>query len=550
MQWLLNLLTDHSLLLLFVVASVGHVIGKIRIKGVSLGVAAILFVGLAVSAFNKDLVLPAVYSSLGLVLFVYSIGIASGPSFFASLRNKGFRRNSFVAAGIFLAAIVAVVIYLVVNINPAIAVGLFTGMVTNTPSLAGVVDMLSNGSMGENAVALASLPAVGYSIAYPMGVLGPILAIAFWQRRFKIDYKKDALLAADVVAAGSDLHTKTILVTNKEYAGKTVKSISKSNHWHVVFGRIRRGTDEWLATKEGSKLECGDLVMVIGAPEDVDIVQKALGEESEVRLELDHSQYDRHRMFVSSKAVVGCKIRELRLPQRFGAMITRVRRGDVDMLANKDFVLEPGDRVRVIAPLDQIDALREYLGDSYRAASSINILAIGVGISLGLMLGSIPIPLPGGVVFRLGDAGGPLLVGLVLGVLRRSGPVVWDIPYTANLTLREFGLILMLAGIGTRSGQTFVDALGSANGLVLFFAAAAVSVVIPFVFLPLAYKGLKMPFGVATGVVAALHTQPAVQAYAVQQSDNELPNHGYAIAFPTATIVKIIMAQVILIALL
>ncbi|HEX9153856.1 MAG TPA: TrkA C-terminal domain-containing protein [Candidatus Saccharimonadales bacterium] len=550
MQWLLNLLTEHSLLLLFVVASVGHVIGKIRIKGVSLGVAAILFVGLAVSALNKDLVLPAVYSSLGLVLFVYSIGIASGPSFFASLRNKGLRRNSFVAVGIFLAAIAAVAIYLVANINPAIAAGLFTGMVTNTPSLAGVVDMLSDGSMGADAVALASLPAVGYSIAYPMGVLGPILAIAFWQRRFKIDYKKDAVLAADVVAAGSDLHTKTILVTNKEYGGKTVKSISKNNHWHVVFGRIRRGTDEWLATKEGSKLERGDLVMVIGAPEDVDIVQKELGEESEVRLELDHSQYDRHRMFVSSKAVVGCKIRELRLPQRFGAMITRVRRGDVDMLANKDFVLEPGDRVRVIAPLDKIDALREYLGDSYRAASSINILAIGVGISLGLILGSVPIPLPGGVVFRLGDAGGPLLVGLILGVLRRSGPVVWDIPYTANLTLREFGLILMLAGIGTRSGQTFIDALGSANGLALFLAAAAVSVIIPFVFLPLAYKGLKMPFGIATGVVAALHTQPAVQAYAVQQSDNELPNHGYAIAFPTATIVKIILAQVILIALL
>lgn len=550
MHWLSELLAEQSLLLLFFVATIGHLVGKIKIKGISLGVAAVLFVGLAMSALDKRYILPPIFSTLGLVIFVYSIGIASGPSFFASLKNGGKRNNGLVAATIAIALALVLGVYALLDLNPAITAGLFTGTITNTPAMAGVVQMLGNGNFGETGKQLATLPAVGYSIAYPMGVLGPILAIAFWQKRFKINYKKDAELVTDTVAVGKTLHNRTVKVTNEQMCGLAPKTLIAEHHWPVVFGRVRHDGDEWLATDDTHLLECGDLISVMGTPEDVADVAKQLGEVSGEQLDLDLTQYDRHRIIVSSKAVAGRKIRDLRLPQHYGAMITRVKRGDVDMLAHKNLILEFGDRVRVLVPRENIGALRKFLGDSYRDTSQINILGIGIGICLGLIVGSIPIDLPGGIIFRLGDAGGPLIVGLILGVLRRSGRVVWGIPYTANLTLREFGLILMLASIGTRSGQTFIAALQGSNGLMLFTLAAAISLIIPFIFLPVAYKKFKLPFGVATGMLAAAHTQPAVHAYAAQQSNNDLPNHGYAIVFPTATILKIIIAQLILIALI
>lgn len=547
MNMLSELLAEQSLLLLFFVATIGYLVGKIQFKGIQLGVAAILFVGIAVSALDPRYTLPAAYGSLGLVIFVYSIGIASGPSFFASLKNGGKRNNGIVVAAILAGLAMVVATFFILQPNPAIAAGLFTGALTNTPALAGLVQMLSDGSFGPTDTTIAALPAVGYSIAYPMGVLGPILAIAFWQRRFKINYKKDAELVTDSVAVDKHLHNRTIRIINRDYVGQTLKELLAEQHWPVVFGRARRGNEEWLVAADNRPLKEGDLLNVIGTPEDVLEVAKSLGEVCDEHLELDLSQYDRHRIIVSSKHIAGRKIRELRLPQRFGAMITRVKRGDVDMLAHKNLILEYGDRVCVLAPLSSVHDIRKYLGDSYRDTSRINVLGIGIGISLGLLLGSIPIDLPGGIVFHLGDAGGPLIIGLILGYVRRSGRIVWGIPYTANLTLREFGLILMLASIGTRSGQTFIEAMNGPGGLWLFIAGAVISLIIPFVLLPVLYKKFKLPFAISAGMMAAAHTQPAVQAYAVQQANNDLPNHGYAIVFPTAIILKIILAQVLLI---
>lgn len=547
MQWFIDLLAGNSLLLLFVIAALGHSIGKLSFKGVSLGVSAMLFVGLALNAWNPSLTLPPVMTSLGLILFVYSIGIASGPSFFASLRRggSGLKTNGWALGMLLLAAIAIAIIGLLWKFNPAIIAGLYTGALTNTPALAGVVQLLEAG--GNNA--LAGLPAVGYAVAYPLGVLGPILAIAFWQRRFKIDYKKDAQRATGVAGSGKELHNKTARVTQAAYVGKELRTLARDMHWHVVFGRIKHRGQTLLSATEAYKLAKGDLVSIIGAPKDVNRIVKLLGTESDEQLRLDLSEFSRHRIVVSSKDAAGRRIRDLHLPSRYGAMITRVRRGDSDLLAHRDLVLEYGDEALVLSPRKSTSAIRQLLGDSRRETSSINVLVIGVGIALGLLVGMIPIALPGGIVFRLGDAGGPLLVGLILSSIRRTGSVVWGLPYTANLTLREFGLILMLASIGARSGQTFLSALQNDNGPLLLVGAAAISLAVPFVFLPVAYKKFKQPFAVAAGMLAATHTQPAVSAYAVQQAKNDLPSHGYAMIFPIATIGKIIIAQLLLIVL-
>lgn len=551
LEWLIALLEQQSILLLFAVAAVGHFIGKQSIKGISFGVSAVLFTGLIVSALNQKLVLPSVFGTLGLVVFVYSIGISSGPTFINSLRRggSGRRDNAAVAIYLSLTALLVVGVGLLLHLLPQFTAGLFAGATTNTPALAGVVQTITSGNAPGLSAADGSIPVVAYSLAYPLGVLGPILAIAFWQKRFRINYRKDALLATDTVGV-INLNTRTIKITNARYNDVSLKSIMREHRWHVVFGKVRRGDVEWLATSAHRHLEVGDLLTVMGSPEDVLPVIRELGEESHEELDLDLTQYDRHRIIVSSRSVAGRKIRELRLPQRYGAMITRIKRGDMEMLAHKNFVLEYGDRVRVLAPADKTARVRRFLGDSYNDVSKINVVGIGVGISLGIILGSLALTLPGGIVFRLGEAGGPLVVGLFFGVLQRTGKIVWGIPYTANLTLREFGLILMLATIGTRSGQSFASALQSADGLPVFLWAASISLLVPFIFLPILYKKLKLPFAVSTGMLAAAHSQPAIHAYAAQQANNDLPNQGYAVIFPLASILKIIAAQVILLVLL
>ncbi|MCA9962390.1 MAG: transporter, partial [Anaerolineales bacterium] len=209
-------------------------------------------------------------------------------------------------------------------------------------------------------------------------------------------------------------------------------------------------------------------------------------------------------------------------------------------------MLELGDRVRVVSRRKDLSEVSHLFGDSYKALSELNLLSFGLGLTLGLLLGLVPIPLPGGVVFKLGFAGGPLIVALVLGAIGRTGPLVWNLPYSANLTLRQVGLILLLAGIGIRSGYTFFTTFAQSGGISIFLAGTIITCVTAFVTLWIGYKVLKIPYGMLIGMLSALQTQPAVLGFALEQSENELPNIGYALVFPIATIVKILFAQLLL----
>lgn len=544
---MLDLLAREPLLLLFVVAGLGYLMGRFKVQGASLGVAAVLFVGLAFGALSPDLRLPDVVFQMGLVVFVYTIGVSSGPAFFASLRSGGLRDNLFVVAMLVFAAVVLAVGHLVVRPEPAISAGVYAGSLTNTPALASLVDAVSRAAPETLRKTLAALPVVGYSVAYPMGVLGPILAIFAAQRLWRIDYRADAKRVRGVHLAEQELYNQTVLVIRPEVTGVPVAHLVAQHGWEVVFSRRKRG-DEVTLVSGDTTLALGDLVSVVGTPEAVDAVVQVLGAPppSGEHLAYDRSAYDYRRIFVSNEALAGRRLGDLNLTQRYGALVTRVRRGDADFLARGNTVLELGDRVRVVAPREQMKALSELFGDSYKHLSEINLLSFGLGVSLGLLVGLVPIPLPGGIVLKLGLAGGPLVVGLILGALRRTGPVLWTLPYGANLTLRQVGLILLLGGIGVNSGRTFVETLGQGGGVQLFLMGAAVSVATAAVALVIGYKVFKMPFAVLTGLVAGLHTQPAVFGFAIEQSENELPNVGYALAFPVATIAKIIIAQVVL----
>lgn len=541
-------LIEEPLLRLFIVSALGYLIGQIRIKGISLGVAAVLFVGLAFGALSPEMAMPTIIVDLGLIIFVYTIGLASGAGFFASLKGNGLRDNVFVLLVLLFAAALTALAAVVFGLKPTVASGMYSGSLTNTPSLAAVLETIRRTADAAELSVLLTEPVIGYSVAYPIGAIGAIFVIYILQRVWRINYVAEARALRQYNVIDQELFVRTARVTHSQYTGIPVSELKTQQQWEVVFARYKRAGEMGVVTGD-TMLQIDDLVTVVGPPEAVDRAAAELGEVSGERLELDRTDYDFRRIFVSNPAVVGLSLAELKLPRRYGAIVTRVRRGDIDLLASGDTILELGDRVRVVARREDMAAISKLFGDSYKKLSEVNLLTLSFGLTLGVLLGLIRFPLPGGVSFSLGLAGGPLLVGLVLGALRRTGPLVWTLPYGANLTLRQIGLILLLAGIGLRSGYTFFTNFAASGGLTVFFAGGAITLLTVVVMMFVGHRLLKIPFGLLIGMVAAMNTQPATLGFSLDQAENELPNLGYALVFPVATVTKIIVAQLLLVGL-
>ncbi|HEY0604386.1 MAG TPA: TrkA C-terminal domain-containing protein [Herpetosiphonaceae bacterium] len=541
---MIALLLKNPLLLLFLVAAIGYALGRITIAGSSLGVAAVLFVGLAFGALHPDLKLPDLVYQFGLVVFVYTIGLSSGHHFFRSLRRKGLRDNLLVLGLLTGATGLTLLLGWLLRLTPAQTAGVFTGSLTNTAALAGVLDYLKTSVPEALRDHVLAEPVVGFSITYPMGVIGMILVISVLRWLWRIDLKQEA---ADLrsPAVTQRLFTRTVAVTRPEVAGTTVQALLSDHPCDITFGRVRQSGRLAVATGQ-TQLNLGDLVTVIGPHEALQAMTSHLGEPSDQHLEADRSEFDFRRIFVSNPALAGRCVRDLKLQQQYGAFITRVRRGDSEFVAHGDTILELGDRVRVIARPEQMEAVSRFFGDSYRALSEIDMLTFPLGLALGLLLGMMPLPLPGGIVITLGFAGGPLVVALILGALERTGPLVWNLPYSANLTLRQLGLILFLAGVGTRSGYAFVSTLQQGGGAVIFFAGLVITVSVALATLLIGYRLLKIPLSLLLGMLAGLQTQPALLGFALEQTGNDLPNVGYAAVYPAALIFKIVCAQLIL----
>jgi putative transport protein len=530
---------------LVIVAAIGYSVGQIKIGGTSLGVAAVLFVGLFFGALDPRLKLPDAFYLLGLVMFVYTVGLSSGPTFFQALRRQGLRDNLLVVGMLVTAAVALAVLQRMLGLRPALAAGMFAGSFTNTPALASVLDYLRSYAPEAAREQLLSEPVVGYSAAYPLGVIIPMLAMLIVRRLWRVDYAREAEQLRGQGLLNDRIQHRTIQVTRAEVARQPIAELIRANHWDVVFGRIMHQRHLALATGQ-TCLEPGDLVAAVGSAENLDRVTQALGQPSSQRLDADRSELDYRRIFVSNECVAGQRLKDLHLMERFGVTVTRVRRGDNDFLAHGDTVLELGDRVRVIADPRRMDEISAFFGDSYRALSEINILALSLGLALGLLVGLIPVPLPGGIRFSLGYAGGPLLVALVLGARERTGPLVWTLPYSANLTLRQIGLILFLAGIGTRAGSALLATFAQGNGLEIVLASAAATAAIVFGTLWIGYRLLRIPMSMLLGMLAGLQTHPALLSFAAEQAGNDVPTYGYAAVYPVAIIAKIVIAQVLL----
>ncbi len=532
--------TEEALFYLFLAAAFGSFLGNIKFRGNSLGVATVLFVGLAIGASHPEVKIPDVIKLLGLAIFVYSIGLSSGQAFFRSLKSRG--ATNLVLAVLALSTLSVFVGFSAVffSFDSSGAAGLLAGITTNTPALAGLLDAIQTRG-GTNVEAMSNSAVVGYSISYPMGIIGLMIAVVLMRRLLRVDYAAETRALGNEFPSGQPIINHTVQINQSEILGITVRDFKKKYETNVIFGRLRRGKENSLCYLD-MVFHAEDLVSITGEVPEVERISALLGQTIEQDLADDRSAFAMRRIVVSNPKVAGKTIASLNLSEAYPVVLTRLRHGDVDTLIHSDTILELGDRIRVLAREEDLKALEKVFGDSYEQLSNIDLLSFGLGMGLGILLGSMEMALPGGILFSLGFAGGPLVAGLLLSFLRRTGPIVWTLPYSANLTLRQIGLMLMLAAIGINSGATFLATMLSPIGPLMLLSGALISILGGIAMLLIGYKILKIPFVLLSGMISH---HPANLDFANNLADNKIPTYGYALVYPLLLIGKIVFVQLL-----
>jgi len=542
MHTVVNTLVEYPVLTLFVVIGLGYLVGEIDFFGFRFGVAGVLFMGLAVGALHPRVALPEIVSTLGLIIFVYAIGIQSGPAFFASFRKQGYRDTLFAVGIVVLGAVLTLAMSSVLHLGGARAAGLFCGSMTNTPALAAVRERAADqaraaGASEAEVRSLGDEPVVAYSISYPLGVILVLIAFNLSRRIWRVQFGP--------AEEAPEIRVRDFVVCNPGVIGQKVDDVLRVHgELGFVVSRIRHDGSTGLVTSD-TVLADQDIVAVVGDEPSLQRARHIFGEPCNTHIEADRSELDFRRVFVSSAGIVGKRIRDLDLPNRLHATVTRVRRGDADVVPTPETRLWFGDRVRVLTLRENFAAVSKFFGDSIRGTAETDFGSVAIGMVLGVLVGMLPIPMPGGSKVSLGLAGGPLLVALLLGHVERTGHISWNIPVSANLTLRQIGLLLFLAGVGTKAGYAFVQTMRS-NGLQMLAAGAGVTFLVTVVSLIIGHKLLKVRFDTLMGMVSGIQTQPACLAFASTTARNEAPNVGYASVYPVAMIAKIILAQLLL----
>ena len=540
-QSIVALLAHNPILTLFLAIGLGYIVGEIGVFGVRFGVAGVLFVGLAIGALDRSVGLPEVIPTLGLIIFVYTIGIQSGPALASVFRHRGYR-DALLALGVLVfGAVLTVALSYSFHIPGSRAAGLFCGALTSTPALAATRETVHDLAVQralpeERAREEAAQPVASYSISYPLGVIGVILCFQLFGRLWRTDTQP--------VEEAPEILVRNFVVRNPGVAGRTIGDVLRVHKdYGFVVSRIQHDHQIDIATSD-ARLEFGDVLAVVGDEDALERAMQIFGEPSSTHIEFDRSHLDHRRIYVSAKEVVGKRIRDLDLQNRLHAIITRLRRGDVDIVPAPDARLDYGDQIRILLSRERVSELQKFFGDSVRGLSETDFGSVSIGMVLGVLVGMMPIPMPGGSTIRLGLAGGPLLTALALGKLERTGRITWAIPISANFTLRQIGLLLFLAGVGTRAGFDFVQTLRS-EGAQLLLAGAAITFAVTLATLIIGHKFLKIPFDALTGISAGVQTQSACLAFATSQTRSDAPNIAYSGIYPLATIAKIILAQIL-----
>ncbi|WP_029968801.1 aspartate:alanine exchanger family transporter [Paraburkholderia graminis] len=511
----------QPLFALFLTIAVGYLIGEINVKGVALGSGAVLFVGLALGAFAPKATPPALLGTLGLLMFLYGIGIQYGAQFFRGLTSReGLKANLAACIGV-IASGLAACAFIRFGVTLADSLGMFAGSGTSTASLQVAVASMNS-----------SDAAVAYSVAYPFGVAGPILFI----------YALNVALKARIRKPPAKLlETAEIALRNERLFGLRLPELLTQLPAGVAIAAVRRAHRNQLPTDD-LILRADDVLLVTAT--DARLLEEATtlcGELQPGRIASHREDLDYMRVFASNPSVVGMPLGSLRFPDGVNCAVAHVRRGDTDLLSTPELVLEAGDRVGLLVNRAHQVAVRAFFGDSIKSTADLSFISLGIGAAAGLLVGAIPLRFPGLGAFSLGLAA-LLLVALCLGKARRNGPFVWTMPLSANLVLRNLGLTIFLAQVGIACGPKFVTTVGTAGPLLLLYGAITLLVLVGVTAICCLWV-FKLSFDTSVGVICGATGNPAILAFANRVAPTDQPDIMYAMIFPSMTILKVLFVQ-------
>jgi putative transport protein len=516
-----EIIGTQPILTIFLAIGLGYLVGQINLGGFSLGVGAVLFVGLALGAFAPKAQITGPIGLIGLIMFLYGIGLLYGRQFFEGMTGVAGRKYNFLAfVGVVASLLVALGLGEVFGVQVGQTLGLYAGSMTSTATLQAALDVMRNKD-----------PSIGYSVAYPFGVIGPILCIYFMTQRVKPKFPQKP----------PKFHMGEILLGGSQ-SGRTLDDMTRDLPSGVRVALVRRAGENVVPAKE-TVLASGDAVMVVAEREEA--IAEAAAQAGSLRpgeIVKDRSELDYIRVFVGKANVVGVPLSNLSLPPDWSLL--HIRRYDVDIVPTPDVALEFGDRVGVLVPPPRKEEVRRFFGDSVKSAAEFSYVSLGLGMALGVLIGLIPIPVPGVGIVTLGIGGGPLLVALIVGKLRRTGPLLWVMPLPANIVLRNFGLALFLAAVGINAGRPFVQTVTN-SGLTMLLIGALVLLTTVAIVLLAGYYLLKIPFDDLLGVASGATGNPAILVYSNRMAPTDRPDVGYAMIFPSMTIVKVIAVQIV-----
>ena len=553
MDWLESLLWDpasvaHIVCLYAFVISVGVLLGKIKIFGISLGVTFVLFTGILMGhfGFTGETHILHFIREFGLILFVFCIGLQVGPSFFSSFKKGGMTLNMLAVGIVVLNIAVALGIYFIDGgIDLPMMVGILYGAVTNTPGLGAAQEALNQLSYTGDPIAL------GYACAYPLGVVGIIGSIIAVRYICRVNLKKEedelAVQTSDMKHMPHMLHLE---VRNESIDGKKLIQIKEFMGRPFVCSRIRHEGHVSIPNQD-TEFHIGDQVFIVCSEEDAEAVTAFIGKEIQVDWEKQDMPMVSRRILVTKSEINGKKLGSLHFRSMYGVNVTRINRSGMDLFADPNLILQVGDRVMVVGQQDAVERVAGVLGNQLKRLDTPNIVTIFVGIFLGILLGSLPIAFPGiPTPVKLGLAGGPLVVAILIGRFGHKLKLVTYTTMSANLMLREIGIVLFLASVGIEAGAHFVETVVEGSGL-LYVGYGFLITVIPLLIIGMIARfSCKVSYFTLMGLIAGSNTDPPALAYANQASGNDAPAVGYSTVYPLTMFLRILAGQMILLTMM
>ena len=556
MTWIENLLftpssVAHTVLLYAFVIAAGVYLGKMKIFGISLGVTFVLFVGLLAGHFGfvGEANIMHFMQEFGLILFVYSIGLQVGPGFFSSFKKGGMTLNLLATGIVLLNVAVACTIYFLANgrVEMPIMVGILSGAVTNTPGLGAAQQTLAQLHFDGKLDVVPEI-ASGYAAAYPLGVLGIILSMLIIRAIFKVKLDKESRQIEEETAASVlKPHLVTYKVENQLIFGKPLDELMKLIDRNFVISRIKKSNNEVIIPQSSTIIEQGDLLLIVQSIQDEDALKAFIGSTVEMDWEAIHAPAVSRRILVTKSEFNGRTIGSLRLPMGYRLNATRVNRAGVDLLANPNLTLQMGDRLTVVGKLEDINRLAERLGNSMKRLNEPNMITLFVGIFLGIILGSIPLAIPGmSSSMKLGLAGGPLVVAILIGRFGYKMKLVTYTSTSASLMLREIGICLFLASVGISAGGTFAETVFSGDGLLWVLWGFLITIIPLLIIGSIARGYYKINYFTLIGLIAGSNTDPPALAYANKTTSTDAPAVAYSTVYPLTMFLRVLTAQLLI----